>query len=140
MDLDARTAFPGFHVALCGVFIELPKGLPVSLCGVPTCSEVILDFLFSLASHFQSIHHQPCQLFVPSIFLFLFFFFLFLGPHAYGGSQARGPVGAVATSLQHSHSNAGSEPCLQPTAQLSATLDPSSVDGGQGSNPHPHGY
>ena len=31
-------------------------------------------------------------------------------PAAYGGSQARGPIEAVAASLQHSHSNTGSEP------------------------------
>ena len=43
---------------------------------------------------------------------------------AYGGSQARGPIGAVADSLRHSHSNAGSEPCLRPTPQLTATPDP----------------
>ena len=42
---------------------------------------------------------------------------------AYGGSQARGPVGAVATGLRQSHSNAGSEPHLQPTPQLTATPD-----------------
>ena len=38
----------------------------------------------------------------------------FLGPllTAYGGSQARGPIGAVAAGLRQSHSNAGSEPCL----------------------------
>ena len=29
-------------------------------------------------------------------------------PAAYGGSQARGQIGAVAASLHHSHSNAGS--------------------------------
>ena len=29
-------------------------------------------------------------------------------PTAYGGSQARGPIGAVAASLHHSHSNARS--------------------------------
>ena len=29
---------------------------------------------------------------------------------AYGYSQARDPIGAVVTSLQHSHSNAESEP------------------------------
>ena len=33
-------------------------------------------------------------------------------PAAYGGSQARGPTGAIATGLRQSHSNAGSEPCL----------------------------
>ena len=41
-------------------------------------------------------------------------------PAAYGGSQARGPIGAAATGLRQSHSNAGSEPCLQPTPQLTA--------------------
>ena len=45
-------------------------------------------------------------------------------PAAYGGSQARGLIGAVATGLHHSHSNAGSEPRLQPTPQLMATPDP----------------
>ena len=39
------------------------------------------------------------------------FAFLLCGaaPAAYGGSQARGPVGAVAASLHLSHSNTGSE-------------------------------
>ena len=44
-------------------------------------------------------------------------------PAAYGGSQARGPIGVVATGLRQSHSNAGSEPRLQPTPQLTATPD-----------------
>ena len=44
-------------------------------------------------------------------------------PPAYGGSQARGRIGAVATGLRQSHSNVGSEPCLQPTPQLTATPD-----------------
>ena len=59
---------------------------------------------------------------------FLFFFFLFClsraAPVAYGGSQARGRIGAVAASLHQSHSNVGSEPRLQPTPQLIATPDP----------------
>ena len=58
-------------------------------------------------------------------YLSMLFFLLFLwaAPVAYGGSQARGRIGAVATSLRHSHSNAGSEPRLQPTPQLTATPD-----------------
>jgi len=44
-------------------------------------------------------------------------------PAAYGGSQARGRIRAVATGLRQSHSNAGSEPRLQPTPQLTATPD-----------------
>ena len=58
---------------------------------------------------------------------FLFVCFLsFLGPlpAAYGGSQARDRIGAVATGLRQSHSNIGSEPCLRPTPQLIATPDP----------------
>ena len=42
---------------------------------------------------------------------------------AYGGSQARGLIGAVATGLRHSYSNMGSEPRLQATPQLTATPD-----------------
>ena len=44
-------------------------------------------------------------------------------PVAHGGSQARGLIGAVATGLCQSHSNAGSEPRLRPTPQLTATPD-----------------
>ena len=58
----------------------------------------------------------------------LFFFCLFAiswaAPAAYGGSQARGLIGAAAASLRQSHSNTGSKPHLQPTPQLTATLDP----------------
>ena len=56
-----------------------------------------------------------------------FFFFLFAfsraTPAAYGGSQARGGIGAVAAGLRQSHSNSGSEPRLQPTPQLMAVPD-----------------
>ena len=44
-------------------------------------------------------------------------------PVAYGGSQARGPNGAVAAGLRQSHSNAGSEPHVPPTLQLTAMLN-----------------
>ena len=59
---------------------------------------------------------------------FPFFFCLFVFSRAtlvaHGGSQARGRIGAVASSLRHGHSNAGSEPHLRPTPQLTATPDP----------------
>ena len=72
------------------------------------------------------------------VFVFVFFFCLlsfvvvvvvvivaisWAAPTAYGGSQARGLIGAVATGLRQSHSNAGSKPRLQPTPQLTATTD-----------------
>ena len=65
------------------------------------------------------------------LFVCLFCFFLLLSfafsraaPAAYGGSQAIDLIGAVATGLRQSHSNAGSTPHLQPTPQLTAMPDP----------------
>ena len=58
-----------------------------------------------------------------SVFFFVFCLFM-AAPKAYGGSQARGLIGAIAAGLHHSHSNSGSEPSLGPTPQLVATLDP----------------
>ena len=61
-------------------------------------------------------------------FYFFFFFCLFAFSRtthaAYGGSQARGLIGAVDAGLRQSPSNAGSEPRLRPTPQLMATPDP----------------
>jgi len=80
------------------------------------------------------------------LFIFIFFIFYFCpfaiswaAPAAYGGSQARGRTGAAATSLRQSHSNAGSEPHLQPTPQLTATPDCQPTEQGQGPNLQPHG-
>ena len=73
------------------------------------------------------------------VFCFCLFVFSRATPVAHGGSQARGPVGAVAASLHHSHSNTGSEPHLWPTPQLTATPDPQPTERGQGSDPRPHG-
>ena len=63
-----------------------------------------------------------------SFFFFFFFFFSLFAfsraaPSAYGGSQTRDPVGAVAAGLHQSHSNVRSEPRLQPTPQLMAAPD-----------------
>ena len=94
-----------------GVLVRKPQGHEISL-KVHT-KGLLLFILF---------------IYMPFNFLFFFFFFFFClfraAPTAYGGSQARGPVGAVATSLHHSHSHTGSEQRLQPTLQLTATLDP----------------
>ena len=61
----------------------------------------------------------------PCFFCLFFSFSLFRAtPTAYGGSQARGPIGATAAGLFHSHSKAGFEPRLWPTPQLTATPDP----------------
>ena len=57
---------------------------------------------------------------------FFFFFFSLLGPHTQHMEIPRlgGPIRATADGLSHSHSNARSEPHLQTTPQLMATLDP----------------
>ena len=58
-------------------------------------------------------------------YLFIFFFLLFrAAPVAYGSSQARDQIETAAAGQYHRHSNATSEPCLQPTPQLMATPDP----------------
>ena len=67
-----------------------------------------------------------------SVFLiFILFYFIFClfaiswaTLTAYGGSQARGPIGAIAIGLCQNHSHTGSEPHLQPTPQLTTTPDP----------------
>ena len=75
----------------------------------------------------------------PRFILFSFFCPFRAAPVAYGRSQARGPIRAVATGLRQSHINAGSELHLRPTPQLTATPDPQPTEQGQGSNPQPHG-
>ena len=57
-----------------------------------------------------------------TVYLFIHLFRAALA--AYGGSQARGLIRAVAASLCQSHSNSGSKPHLRPTPQLRATPDP----------------
>ena len=66
------------------------------------------------------------QLLRDNLFFVLFCVFLPFRatPEAYGGSQARGPVGATVASLHHSPSNWGSKLCLRPTPQLWAMPDP----------------
>ena len=59
------------------------------------------------------------------VFVFAFCVFLFRAAlKAYGSSQARNRIRAIAACLPHSHSNARSEPHLQPPPQLVATPDP----------------
>ena len=53
-----------------------------------------------------------------------FFLLIRAVPRVYGGSQARGRIGAASAGLHHSHSNVGSELCLRPIPQLMAMPDP----------------
>ena len=72
------------------------------------------------------------------IIIFFAFFFGGWGTHtaAYGSSQARGWIGATTARLHHRHSNARSEPHLQPTPQLMAMPDPQPTEQGQRANPY----
>ena len=54
-----------------------------------------------------------------SIYIYIF---VLLGLHLWHMEVSK-LIGAVAVSLHHSHSNAESESCLQPTPQLTARLD-----------------
>ena len=55
---------------------------------------------------------------------YILFLLLRASPVAYGGSQARRRIRAIAAGLDYSHSNTRSKPHPQPTPQLTATLDP----------------
>ena len=93
---------------------------------------LLISFLRDLISAVLISSPWLCPLIFYSLNFFYFLFFpvsfLFCFSRdalvAYGGSQARGQIGATASSLHHSHSNEGSEPCLQPIPQLTATPDP----------------
>ena len=54
-------------------------------------------------------------LFFPLYLIYMVFFvFVFSGPHSQHVEIPKlGPIGATAAGLHHSHSNAGSKPCLQ---------------------------
>ena len=86
-------------------------------------SETITLKLGSLFSVLSSL------LFIYLIFIFKFDFIFCLclfrvALSSYGGSQARGLIGAFTAGLRQSHSNSRSELCLRPTPQLTETPDP----------------
>ena len=58
------------------------------------------------------------------LFYFIFCLFVFLGWHPWHMDIPRGLIGAIAAGLRQSHSNARSDPSLQPTPQLTAAPDP----------------
>ena len=70
----------------------------------------------------QTVHYSK-----NFFFFFDFFAISRAASVAYGGSQARGLIGAIVAGLYQGHSYSGSKPRLQPTPQLMATQDPSHV-------------
>ena len=63
----------------------------------------------------KSLKNSACH---KPFFRFFFFLLLRAEPTAYGNSQARGQIRAVAAGLCHGHSNSGSKPHLWPTPLL----------------------
>ena len=59
-----------------------------------------------------------------NLFIYLFFGLFRAVSEAYESSKGRGQNGAVAAGYSHIHSNARSEPHVQPTLQLMAMPDP----------------
>ena len=66
---------------------------------------ILINYLFYTVVCMCYSHPPNSSLFPP--LFFVFFFCLFRAtPAAYGGSQARGPIAAIAFGLHYSHSNA----------------------------------
>ena len=81
--------------------------------------------LFSSSPLLTSCAAMPTEkqnLYFIFLFLFLIFAFSRATPAAYGGSQGRGLIGAVAMGLYHSQTR--SELLLRPTPQLMAMPGP----------------
>ena len=123
-------------------------GTPRRLIFIPSAVYGALDYLtfknmYILFPQLECmfLEGQDHILYYFILFYYLFIYFcLFLvfsraAPAAYGGSQAGGLIGAVASGLGHSHCNMRCEP--RPTPQL--TSDPWPTEWVQGWNPKPHG-
>ena len=85
------------------------------------CSSYIILVLSVQQS--DSVIHTYTHIYINRCFFFFYFFHFFCLfsraiPITYGGSQARGLIGAVAAGLYQSHINAVSKPHLWPTSQL----------------------
>ena len=106
-----------FRVRLC----EDYKPMNVSLVYPESVGFYSSVCVFSLHPTYPSRPHHPHFLF---FYFFVFFAISSAALIAYGGSQARGLIRGIAAGLHQNHSNSGSEPCLQPTPQLTATPGP----------------
>ena len=131
-------------LTLSGIDYEQKAQKPINeKCIIPLIQKVIvhqcfLEGFFPLINPAGSFTNNPLKrvaeylkhwiffllYFLSCFFVCLSFCFFKAEPEAHGGSQARGQIGAVVTGLHHSHSNARTEPYLQPTPQLTTMPDP----------------
>ena len=134
-------------------FADSSQGQP---CQQPFLKITVSGLIFNSSAQYPKDSYYLCSMKIirltvnlfasPYIHIVGYYFFIFLfllfraAPMAYGSSQARGQIEATAACLHHSHSNSGSEQCLQLTPQLMAMLDSQPTERGQGLNWHPHGY
>ena len=91
----------------CLMFMSLSHFEFIFVHGVRVCSSFIDLYATVQVSQQHFLKRKDC------LFPFFFFWslpFSWVTPTAYGGSQARGLIGAVAASLRQSHTNAGSKP------------------------------
>ena len=121
---------PCHHIRLCVPLKNIQNLITetISTAAAPIPSPLCIYPVLLQKPPVRDLPVTACDL-IPSFFyLFIYLFCLFpiswAAPVAYGDSQARGRIGAVLTGLRQRHSNAGSEPCLQPTPQLTAMPDP----------------
>ena len=86
---------------------------PMSHNGNSMSFFLLLEYSKDIRIHLESslipFILMPCTLSTPKyLFFFFWSFCLFRAtPAAYGGSQTRGRIGAVAAGLRHSHGNSG---------------------------------
>ena len=127
----------GCQVKGCSQFSNLSTQVNILYFQPPTVPPISMASVHQLVSESGKWWGYVVHFFLYFIYLFLLFRAI---PGAYGSSQARGRVRAVAASLSHSHGNTKSKLCLWPTPQLRAMPDPWPTEQDQGSNPCPHGY
>ena len=99
---------------------HISKYVYVSLIGHSISIVFLIQFVCFLCQHYINI----VVLKIVSISASSFFCRFRATPVAYGGSQARDRIRAVAAGLHYSHSNTISKPRLQTAPQLMAMLGP----------------
>ena len=120
-----------FVIQLSFAVVDLPTFPHLLLFSL---SIVLSFFLCIPIYHNFSVSLVPCKITIweligflwPIIIILFVYLFIYLclfaiswaAPVAYGGSQARGRIRAVAAGLRLSHSNTGSEPRLRPTCGI----------------------
>ena len=119
---DSKYRFPHFLW-----LIDVATGPPDSQMSKPAAQQKHQGAQnHRIKSGLTSFHSRGDEVKGNFVFLFFLFFCFFssVSHSKHRSSQARGWIGVTAAGLHQSHSNTGSKPCLQPTPQLEAMLDP----------------